>query len=46
MQLLVEKAKSQYNLDQIDDEEIERALIICKGNIDRAVALLLSNHNK
>ena len=46
IQLLVEKAKSQYNLDQIDDEEIERALIICKGNIDRAVALLLSNHNK
>ena len=43
---LLEEAKSQYNLEQINDEEIERALIICKGNIDKAVALLLSNHNK
>ena len=40
---LVKKAKSQYNLSQMNDDEIERALIICKGNIDKAVALLLSN---
>ena len=42
---LVEKAKSQYNLEQMNDDEIERALIVCKGNIDKAVAILLSNHS-
>ena len=45
MKSLVEKAKSQYNLSNISDDEIERALIICKGNIDKAVAILLSNHS-
>ena len=45
IKILVNKAKSQYNLGQIDDKEIEKALIICKGNIDKAVALLLSNHS-
>ena len=40
---LVEKAKSQYNLNNINDEEIERALIISKGNIDKAVELIYSN---
>ena len=45
IKILVNKAKSQYNLGQIDDKEIEKALIVCKGNIDKAVALLLSNHN-
>jgi hypothetical protein len=42
---LVEKAKSQYNLEQMNDDEIEKALIVCKGNIDKAVAILLSNHS-
>ena len=41
---LVEQAKSQYNLEQIGDDEIEKALIISRGNIDKAVALLLSTH--
>ena len=45
IKILVNKAKSQYNLGQIDDKEIEKALIICKGNIDKAVALLLSSHS-
>ena len=40
---LVEKAKSQYNLNNINDDEIERALIITKGNIDKAVELIYSN---
>ena len=40
---LVEKAKSQYNLNNINDDEIERALIIAKGNIDKAVELIFSN---
>ena len=40
---LLEKAKSQYNLEQFDDDEIKKSLIISKGNIDKAVALLLSN---
>lgn len=42
---IIEQAKSQYNLEQIGDDEIERALIITKGNIDKAVGLLFSNHN-
>ena len=42
---LVERVKSQYNLGQISDDEIERAIIITKGNIDKAVELLLTNHN-
>ena len=45
IKILVNKAKSQYNLGQIDDKEIEKALIVCKGNIDKAVALLLSSHS-
>ena len=40
---LVEKAKSQYSLNNINDDEIERALIISKGNIDKAVELIYSN---
>ena len=43
---LVERAKSQDNLEQMNDEEIEKALIVCKGNIDKAVAILLSNYSK
>ena len=43
---LVEKAKSQYILNNINDDEIERALIISKGNIDKAVELLYSNRFK
>ena len=42
---IIEQAKSQYNLEQIGDDEIERALIITNGNIDKAVGLLFSNHN-
>ena len=42
---IIDQAKSQYNLEQIGDDEIERALIITKGNIDKAVGLLFSNHN-
>jgi len=45
IKILVNKAKSQYNLGQIDDKEIEKALVVCKGNIDKAVALLLSSHS-
>ena len=40
---LVEKAKSQSSLNNINDDEIERALIISKGNIDKAVELIYSN---
>ena len=39
--LLVAQAKSKYNLTDITDDEIEKALIQHKGNIDDAVAMLL-----
>ena len=42
---LIEKAKSQYNLEQINDDEIGKALKYCKGNIDKAVALLLLSYS-
>ena len=45
IKILVNKAKSQYNLGQIDDKEIEKALVVCKGNIDKPIALLLSSHS-
>ena len=38
---LVAQAKSKYNLTDITDDEIEKALIQHKGNIDDAVAMLL-----
>lgn len=41
---LVEEARSQYNLNGISDQDIERELLAANGNIDEAVSeLLLKN---
>ena len=43
IKLLIQQTKSQYNLPNISDNDIEKALIESKGNIDQAVVLVLSN---
>ena len=45
MKLLIAQAKANYNLTDISDIDIERALVQHKGNIDEAVSMLLLNNN-
>ena len=43
LKILVAQAKSKYNLSEISDIDIERALVQHNGNIDDAVSMLLMN---
>ena len=43
LKILVAQAKSKYNLSEISDIDIERALVQHNGNIDDAASMLLMN---
>ena len=43
LHILVAQAKSKYNLSEISDIDIERALVQHNGNIDDAASMLLMN---
>jgi len=45
LKILVAQAKANYNLNDISDIDIERALVQHRGNIDEAVSMLLLNNN-
>ena len=45
LKILVAQAKANYNLSDISDIDIERALVQHRGNIDEAVSMLLLNNN-